>query len=70
MWDSLDVLWILASFVLIAWVCWRGYGAVFDVKRGNSRVRGRAAMRVAAIGGLWFGALLLLLLMQRTLTGK
>ena len=70
MWDIVDGFVIMAGLVLMGWIYWRGYGALFDVRRGNSQVRSRAMMRVAAKGLLGCGALLLIFLLQRLLTGK
>ena len=69
MWDFIDLCGVIVGLVVMAWIYWRGYAALLDVSR-SGRARGLAAVRVAAIGGLWVGALLLVLLAQRLLTGK
>jgi hypothetical protein len=70
MWDLVDVFIVIAGLLVMAWTYWRGYGVLFDVRRGDSQARGREMMRIGARACLATGALLLLWLLQRFVTAK
>jgi hypothetical protein len=70
MWDLVDALGAIIGLLGMVWVYWRGYGALFDLRRGDSRARGREMMRIGARAGLVTAALFLLLLLQRFVTAK